>query len=533
MSKKKKHWGWGDSPDLSTQAQDANPLGQNGGRGHQIIPIDRRQVAKGSSPKKLSTPPEIQNALVSVPQKGSPVAGAAGAAGAPDSKGSSYDPHYDDDYAWGADGYSTSGYKVGNVGFGYGGGAAGDKTRPSITVVITPCHAAPFEAYPGVFVGKIADFKKAVEAGAEVLIPLASVFEEVWGYFDGDIYAIPIADYGTLKADLLKKKAEQVAGWVRDGRKVAIGCMGGHGRTGYFAAAVLGLLGVPDPVGELREKYCKKAVESGAQLKSLEDLFPGAEWIGKHTATKTFAPTSYGSPGGYGSGAGANGTYGAPRGAYEQNYRSLSGVRPITAMPENNIGRSHTRWDTCYECEFYQLQGACAKHNIKRDKGDTPCLQFSPFSRTTPVLKVGECAGCGGELGIVPGVILEQCPDFDGDVPVHTFTPCPVCKKITTLDEAAGAITRDWGGLILAPEEYFAEVLPEQGQWADLDNPDVEAAIQLDLAAMEEEEEEDGGTPPPPAGVKAVEQPLPIGSTESGPAPQDPEPQPAAPREDA
>ena len=57
---------------------------------------------------------------------------------------------------------------------------------------------------------------------------------------------------------------------IEKGIDVLVFCLGGHGRTGYIAAAVLGVLGDTDPVGTVR-KVCKSMVEDRSQLKSLAD----------------------------------------------------------------------------------------------------------------------------------------------------------------------------------------------------------------------------------------------------------------------
>jgi hypothetical protein len=59
--------------------------------------------------------------------------------------------------------------------------------------------------------------------------------------------------------------------WVSDQldakMKVHCGCVGGHGRTGmFFAALVSHRLKLEDPIGWVREKYCKEAVESKVQV---------------------------------------------------------------------------------------------------------------------------------------------------------------------------------------------------------------------------------------------------------------------------
>lgn len=60
---------------------------------------------------------------------------------------------------------------------------------------------------------------------------------------------------------------------LSDGLSVHVGCVGGHGRTGMFLAAMVSLLGETDAINYVRENYCKKAVESEMQIKFLTDKF--------------------------------------------------------------------------------------------------------------------------------------------------------------------------------------------------------------------------------------------------------------------
>jgi protein-tyrosine phosphatase len=68
-----------------------------------------------------------------------------------------------------------------------------------------------------------------------------------------------------------KKEFRNMVVWlaeqVREGKKVHIGCIGGHGRTGTLLAALVAHMGVSDdPIAYVRTNYCKKAVESTRQI---------------------------------------------------------------------------------------------------------------------------------------------------------------------------------------------------------------------------------------------------------------------------
>lgn len=66
--------------------------------------------------------------------------------------------------------------------------------------------------------------------------------------------------------------------WLKEqieaGRKVHVGCIGGHGRTGMLLSALVSVMGLSsDPITYVRENYCKKAVESKSQVDFLVRKF--------------------------------------------------------------------------------------------------------------------------------------------------------------------------------------------------------------------------------------------------------------------
>jgi hypothetical protein len=74
---------------------------------------------------------------------------------------------------------------------------------------------------------------------------------------------------------------------LKDGKKVHCGCIGGHGRTGtFFAALVAHMTGETDAISYVRKHYCHKAVESQEQVKFLHKHYGVVEAKGH----KDFAP---------------------------------------------------------------------------------------------------------------------------------------------------------------------------------------------------------------------------------------------------
>ncbi len=67
-----------------------------------------------------------------------------------------------------------------------------------------------------------------------------------------------------------KKMIEWVAVQLIANKKVHAGCIGGHGRTGTFLAALVAhMTGNKDAVQYVRDNYCQKAVESEKQMEFL------------------------------------------------------------------------------------------------------------------------------------------------------------------------------------------------------------------------------------------------------------------------
>jgi len=89
-----------------------------------------------------------------------------------------------------------------------------------------------------------------------------------------DIY-FKIADMGVPKSlEDFKKLLSYTAKAMKAGKKVFVGCIGGHGRTGLFLAALTKvMIGDEDATTTVRENYCHKAVESTEQIKWLKKHF--------------------------------------------------------------------------------------------------------------------------------------------------------------------------------------------------------------------------------------------------------------------
>lgn len=89
-------------------------------------------------------------------------------------------------------------------------------------------------------------------------------------------FAFPITDMSVPenRGDF-RRMIEWLAGQLADGKRVHVGCFGGHGRTGLLLAALVAVV-MPDekdPIGWVRERHCEKAVESQRQIDFLVEHY--------------------------------------------------------------------------------------------------------------------------------------------------------------------------------------------------------------------------------------------------------------------
>ena len=144
----------------------------------------------------------------------------------------------------------------------------------------SPCHYDT-QIYTNLYVGNLDDAYN-MASYCDVLVPLDSLGGDIWTVFNGEIHYWPIEDMGVLPESILIRAIQDIADCLEAGKKVGIFCLGGHGRTGYIAGCVLGYLGVEDPIGYLREHYCKKAVETREQAVEIGNFIGNDELADKY-----------------------------------------------------------------------------------------------------------------------------------------------------------------------------------------------------------------------------------------------------------
>ena len=124
----------------------------------------------------------------------------------------------------------------------------------------------PTEIYPGLILGGIADLDAMLDMKPDVLAPLDRLPGSIWRTgFRGEILYYPITDRDVLPDDVLDELVSQIVRRVEAGRRVALFCHGGYGRTGYVAACALHRLGIAEPLTLLWRHYSPCAVETDAQ----------------------------------------------------------------------------------------------------------------------------------------------------------------------------------------------------------------------------------------------------------------------------
>ena len=126
------------------------------------------------------------------------------------------------------------------------------------------------EIVPGLVLGGLGDLEAILEKGPDVLVPLERLPGWIWDRgFRGEILYYPVTDCGILPDEVLDELAGRVTERLRAGKRTAVFCAGGHGRTGYAAACVLHLLGQENPIAFLRRNYSMSAVETEAQAEAV------------------------------------------------------------------------------------------------------------------------------------------------------------------------------------------------------------------------------------------------------------------------
>lgn len=149
--------------------------------------------------------------------------------------------------------------------------------------VLPPCHVGPIEIIPNLYLGSAREALKMPARGVTTLVPLYMLDASIWDIgFRGEIVYCPVEDYTVLPTDVLEWIVNVIITRLSENKKVGLCCMGGHGRTGYVAAVVLGKMGYADPIAFLREHYCEEAVETNRQVQHIAEVLKQPELAEKY-----------------------------------------------------------------------------------------------------------------------------------------------------------------------------------------------------------------------------------------------------------
>lgn len=106
------------------------------------------------------------------------------------------------------------------------------------------------------------------------------VFSDIWDSYQqvllNGIY-LPWYDRGAPPLSKLNMLLDWINPLIDQGKRIEIACMGGHGRTGTLAVCIKlsrlkGDVKPSEVIKELRETYCKEAVESWTQVERIYEV---------------------------------------------------------------------------------------------------------------------------------------------------------------------------------------------------------------------------------------------------------------------
>lgn len=214
---------------------------------------------------------------------------------------------------------------------------------------VRSCHSGPVEVVKNLFCGgeDEASVMASKPIKVDALVPLLHMNTvRLESRYRGEVLYCPIKDYGILDSDVLEALVSEILDRLNHGKKVGLFCMGGHGRTGYVASVVLGKLGYDDPIGFLRSNYCRKAVESNAQIWHIAEALGKPELIERYGFQSIFDGLDYSF----------------------LDFHDLYGL-------EDGYFSKGSAIDTCGNC-VRRKAGKCQKYRTPVDEDDFACDDF-------------------------------------------------------------------------------------------------------------------------------------------------------------
>lgn len=133
-------------------------------------------------------------------------------------------------------------------------------------------NAQPVKIGPyTIFAGGTRDITAKGTTKADILVPLLSSMPQLYIGRKYEVISCPMTDMGGVPSCWKEFLEEDIIPVLESGKSILVFCLGGHGRTGTFLASLIALLEpeIKDPIAEIRERYCDRAVESMEQIRAI------------------------------------------------------------------------------------------------------------------------------------------------------------------------------------------------------------------------------------------------------------------------
>ena len=132
----------------------------------------------------------------------------------------------------------------------------------------------PFELGGGIVVGGNCHTPICADADIYIGLDRGAPQSQPWDS-DARWHTYPITDMAAPpEIPNFRRMIDWLAAELKQGRKVHVGCIGGHGRTGIvLSALVKAVTGERDAIQWVRDTYCQRVVESSVQIDFLADNY--------------------------------------------------------------------------------------------------------------------------------------------------------------------------------------------------------------------------------------------------------------------
>ena len=269
-----------------------------------------------------------------------------------------------------------------------------DNAKPSTTkyqpMTYKKCHTGVTEIYPNLFIcNKATSLDLVDKTNVDILVPLDSCSADIWSKgWRGFVMFLPIQDYGVLPKEVAEGYADAIIDYMNQGKKVGMFCIGGHGRTGYMTAIILGKLGIEDPIKHVWEKYCEEAIESKKQFDQIVEI-TGLTAL-KDIYKDEFKESKWDSWGYYDKWDNKTFSKGA---GYDYGYTADADL-PLSTFSTAVTPVTSTKKNDCYKCRNYDF-GYCTSRSMYVSDRHFTKDNCTMFAQTGDAFNVGRtCLEC-------------------------------------------------------------------------------------------------------------------------------------------